>query len=403
MRPTYISIFVFVLFLLLGQNVLSSFNINENRFQFLMMAFSLVPGSYFSYYWKNKISYLWLMSYLLLFSAYKLVTDTGEGTRTFLMTIIASPVIIAAFPAMERFRSVLSFRRMWKNIWLIFVFFYLFETLMAIYERISGHMVFGWSSINNMTNVVDIGDYRSTALYGHPLYNALMVSTAMTFILTSKLRPAYKFLLWGIGFGAILCFNTRGSIVANSLILGLYVLYTILLNRRVNNSTKTSVMLAGAAVASIGYIVLNTGYVGGRLLKMGLIDESSAQVRIDAMDFVMGRGLTSFLFGMNYHQYTDFLYVNRIPALENFWLEYLMRFGLIFLIGYVLFYFFFLKSEMKNYKLFDKLLICGSFILIASTNNSLSTSFIALLYFFILIRLFNPASFKKIVDKKYRI
>lgn len=403
MKSTQISVAVAFLFLAFGENVLSSFNINQQLFQFILVVLSLVSVMD---QWKTlrmDKSYVALISFLFVFSAYKLLTDTGEGSRILLMTIVSAPIILNAFPPIESCGLRIRNQVLWRQVFRLFIIFFLIETLMAIFERVSGKMVFGWASLSSMSQFSNVMEYRSTALYGHPLYNALMVSTAMTFFLTSALRPKYKFLLWGIGFGALLCFNTRGSIVGNSLILGLYMFHTILLNRRVSNSTKTSLLLAASAVAFFGYLALTTGTVGGRLLTMGLFDESSAQVRVDAMDFIISKGFTTFLIGMSYKSYTNYLFANHIAALENFWLEYLMRFGLIFLIGYVLFYFLFLKREMRNYKLFDKLLISGTFILIASTNNSLSTSFIALLYFLILIRLFNPASFRKIVNKKYHI
>ena len=136
-------------------------------------------------------------------------------------------------------------------------------------------------------------------------------------------------------------------------------------------------------------------------MSMGLVDDSSAQVRLDIIEFVSSIHLQDYLFGMNFQDYNKLLFSNGMSATENWWVDYLFRCGLVFLICYMLFYTLYLKEEFRYYRLFDKLYVTIAFLFIATTNNSLSTSFVALFYYLFLIRLFNPPTFQTIVRKKY--
>lgn len=84
-------------------------------------------------------------------------------------------------------------------------------------------------------------------------------------------------------------------------------------------------------------------------------------------------------------------------ALENPWLGYIIRNGLIFLVVYVFLYFLTFKKLLEDYSKFDKLFVSVCFLLIASTNNSLDGSYIYLFYFMLLSIIFNP----KLLGKEY--
>jgi hypothetical protein len=400
MRLSHISLLVITLIFSLGGNVLFAMGIEENRFQAAMVALALIPAYSMLHSWKKNNTFVLLLTYLTLFSIFKLITDRGEGTRAFLLTIISAPIIYASLPYLGR-KNKNEYIDFWTYATYILLFAYLAETGVAIYERVAGRQIFGWASYVVTLDAIGIENYRSSALYGHPLYNALMVSISMAFILISDLRPKYKFFLWGLGYAAILCFNARASIVGNALLLGLYLLHTSVANRKVKFSTKIGIILLGIVIAAVAYKAIMSGLVGARLLNMGLMDEDSSQVRIDAVEFVSGLDMKTYLYGMSFNEFASLLRFHHVEALENFWIEYLLRYGLVFLVPYVFFYFLFMRHELQRYSFFESMFVCTAFILIASTNNSLSTSFVALLYFLVLIRIFDPLLLKQTVKRKY--
>lgn len=401
MKYYSISLFIVGAILLLGQNVLSYFGFDDNRFQLLMLLLAFIPSIAYNHRWSKHHSLLSLVLFVVFFSLFSLLTDKGEGTRALAMTIIGAPILMTAFPLIDK-NNIIR-RNFWNKAFRVFLVLYLLEVLLAILERIMGHPIFGWHGISQTASISSVGvsDFRSTGMYGHPLYNALMVSTAMAFILVSDLKPKLKFLLWGLGYIAVLCFNTRGSIVGNALFMGVYIISTFVVNRKMSDSSKIAILILGLLMAGAAYFLMAQGFLGGRLMTMGLVDDSSAQVRIDIIEFVKGIPLDDYLFGMNFRDYTFLLFRNGLAATENFWIDYLFRYGLIFLVFYITLYFFYLKKELKNYKSFDRFYVTSAFLLIASTNNSLSSSFVALFYFLFLIRLFNPRIFHSAVNRDF--
>lgn len=401
MKYYNISLFVVAIVLLLGSNVLTYFGYDEKTFQLLMVVLALIPSLIYRHRWTRNQSQVLLIAFVVLFSMYKLWTDRGEGTRALTLTILGAPVLITAFPLVNR-KTLFLKSHFWEKAFKVFIAAYLLEVLTAILERIIGHPIWGWHSLNSNITIQSIGvmEFRCTGMYGHPLYNALMVSTAMAFLLISELKPKIKFALWGIGYIAVLCFNARGSIIGNAILLGVYILSTFFMNRRMADSTKISVFVSGALMIAIAYFLISSGLVGGRL--SNLFNDGNAQGRIDSAVFITKVPLQNYLFGLTHKEYKFLLLRNGLNATENFWIDYLLRYGLIFLLCYCVLYFFYLKREFEFYKFFDKFFVTLTFLLIASTNNSLSTSFVALFYFLFLVRLFNPPTFRKIVNKKFR-
>ena len=163
----------------------------------------------------------------------------------------------------------------------LFFIFYLFETGMAITERVLGTTILGWNDIEFSVEDWGVSGFRSAALHGHPLYNALMVSISMAFILFSPLKIKYKMILWSMGYVSILCFNTRGSIVGNALLLAFYIIYVLLFDNSISSRTKVRLVMFSSIMTIVGLILFFNVGLGGRLAEMGLFDESSAQTRID--------------------------------------------------------------------------------------------------------------------------
>ena len=190
--------------------------------------------------------------------------------------------------------------RIWKSLMCLLFLFYIVEAGLAVYERLTWHLVFGWANIHTVGMNVTATDFRSTALLGHPLANALIVSTIMSFFLVSPLNSKYKYLLWFLGFVAILCFNARAAIIGNVVVFLVYLIYTLQFNDKISSQEKNRIFWGVLLLAVLGIYLMANGYVGGRFLESGVNDESS-QVRIDIWNVFMKYDLISFMFGVSSH------------------------------------------------------------------------------------------------------
>lgn len=405
MTKQSIYIVLITLILFLGTNVLGLLGINQNTFQALIIAISVILAlknrKYFS--WDKR--FLILLAISCIYGLYKLKTDTGEGTRAAVLTIIGAPLCFAAYPKLygktlyDKNEKVIF---LWRKIAKIAFVFFIVETGMAVIERIIGTDIIGWRT-SDQTLIMDDGysGFRSTSLWGHPLYNALIVSTFMFFIITSSLKQKYKFGLYLLGYFAILGFNTRGSMVGTALMLGVYVFHYVVFAKNVSLKRRMQLLGGTIIVFIVGVFLLFRMNYGGRLLEMGLFDDSSAQTRIDVFSIFQNFDMSYFLFGLPLQDIDFVKSYSGIKVTENFWIDWLLKFGIVFLLAYTICIISFVRRLYNGYPIFTRFFTGCGFILIASTNNSLSSNYSALLIYFLLIVVFNPVYFNRIVPRKY--
>ena len=386
--------------LFFGSNWLHLFNLSLNIYQSILIGLSLLiilPN--INVIIRNK-NILFLISFVSSYSIYKLLTDVGEGTRQVVLQILEPSIIYGAFlTAIQRNGN---HRFWWHKMTEIFFLFFLVETGWAIFERIIGINILGFSDVEEFS-LEDNGSasFRSASLHGHPLYNALMVSISMAFILFSPLKIKYKLTLWSLGYISILCFNTRGSIVGNVLLLGAYILYVLFVDKNVSSRIKKQLILFSSFAVIVGmFLFFNIG-LGGRLAEMGLFDESSAQTRIDVWNIFDRYPIDYFLWGISHDKMQDVMIMSGLLVTENFWIDQVLRLGVVFLSIYIIMYYKLIKSITSDYSFIHKMFVTGAFLLIASTNNSLSSNGLALLCFLILLEIFNPKRIRYNINKKY--
>lgn len=303
MMKQRIYIILITLTLFLGSNVLGLLRINQNTYQAIIIAVSILLA------FKNRKYFLWDKRFLVLiaisciYGLYKLKTDTGEGTRFAVLAIIGAPLCFAAYPKLygktlyNKYPQIIS---LWRIIARIAFIFFIAEAGMAVIERIIGADIIGWKTSERTIMIDSVGysGFRSTSLWGHPLYNALIVSTFMFFIITSNLKLKYKFGLYFLGYFAILGFNTRGSMVGDALMLGIYVLYYIVFSKNISIKKRMRLLWVTVIAFISGAFLLFSMNFGGRLLEMGLLDDNSAQTRIDVFSIFQYFDMEDFLFGL---------------------------------------------------------------------------------------------------------
>ena len=395
MSLLYKLLLIFIFFL--SKNVLIEAGINHRITDavILTLSFLLLLLYTNSMGRKCKEVYLIIVAFIA-YSFYKIYSDPSEGTRVLGLVLMLPVVTFGGLIYYEpsKQRSI----RFWKDMSWILWGFYLVECGLAIIERIIQHNFFNWQLADGIQYyTIDIEDsaFRSFALIGHPLQNALIVSTIMSFILISRLHLKLKFILWGIGYLAILSFNTRSSMVGNVLILVVYILHEILYSKQYTKKQKNGMFTFLVSFIIIAFISVFVYGVGGRLREMGLYDEGSASVRVDIWKIFDVLPLQKFLLGFDFDQMERIMLGAGVEVTENFWIDYLLRYGLIFLSIFVMLYYILIKKLYQGYSRFHILLTFLAFILIASTNNSLSTGWHPIFIYLVCIVLFKPSFFNE--------
>lgn len=381
----YSNIFILflVFFLFGGENVLSAYGFNFTEvtmiFFFVGLAVIILLG--------NKVlkikEYLWFMVFAGTYAITRFATNGVDGLFRLTSLLFGGIIMLGVFatPYQVRLHNIS------KAFPKILITFYIAECLVAIYERTTGTLVFGMPNSVTFMEEGDMGAFRSCSLLGHPLQNALIVTTIMTFILFSSITNKWKYSLWLLGYLSILCFNARSSMVGNILILFAYV--AIQFNDSKNLLRGVSVLVTVSILLAISYYFMSTYEWGGRLIDMGLVDDTSAQVRINAFNIFDHVTWKDILWG--YSKNIDMLTHNAgIGILENFWIGWLLQYGIFVVILFVLLMFFLLRKLYKNFTLFTAIVTAGSFWLTASTNNSLSWTYTPEAIFFLCVLVFSP-------------
>lgn len=256
----------------------------------------------------------------------------------------------------------------------LLVSFYCINSLWSIGERIVGINIFPFTGSTDLNNIIySLDGFRSTALQDHPLNNALCLSAIMVFILTSyNFSLNKKLLLFAIGFFAILCFNTRSSMILWAAMFLLFSIKYIFFEKGHDSLAKKLffALFVTLSIPTILYFIFRLN-LGGRLYSQELLDDS-AMVRISSIELFLNTDFMSIIFGLSQEKIDLLMYKSKVLIIENFWIVYFLRYGLI---GFTLlisgFYRLF-KRIFKPYSMYQRVFCFGGFFLLASTNNSLA-------------------------------
>lgn len=373
MKPLYL-LAVFILFFV-GINVLGALGIHV-EFTTAPIWHKILPSTYlilivFAFYlakygFRSHAEEKNL--FILFFCMLVLLLIRGAGGYIGVLNCFIMPVAFSYTTSIviKRYPSVK------KKLRRIVLMFFLIECSLAIIEKILGINVFPFLGTNETTgyvNEINTG-FRSTALQNHPLQNALCVSIVMAFILCSDYKLIKKFILFFFGYIALLCFNTRGSIVLWAIFFAIYILKNY---HKYRLPEKIGIILLVITFVSILIsLIINYGF-GERLLNFGLLDESSAGQRILIFGVFNIYSLSDMLLGLESDKLENSLDILNVGIVENPWLAILFSHGLIVLIFMVILFYQLFKRLFICYTKFNKLYLSFTFLIIASTNNSLVT------------------------------
>jgi len=257
-----------------------------------------------------------------------------------------------------------------KKIAKFILFFLVVECFLATLEFMLTYNFF--NDIRNFdSKLVDFGfgEFRSTALLGNPLANALCVSIIMGFILTSSMKLYKKFFFLLIGHIALLAFNARGALLVWAFIDFIFIISVFRLQKLKPIATFTIFISTTILVFVLYFLTENYGF-GGRLVNSKIIDGSS-QVRLKIEGSFDQLNGMDFLFGSS-DKYISVLSQGNAVGSENSAVALIFKHGIIAFTVMFCLYFFWISAILKSQTLFNKTIILSAFIVVGSTNNGLA-------------------------------
>lgn len=381
MKNIYCLLLLLILFL--GENVLNLINIDWKSVTVIFIIISSFLCISKKSILLNRKSYLTLCIFVIIFCLYKYIYIDHSFNKMSLL-IIAPPIIISCFPIKTKYPQI------WNKCFNIYIIFFNTECSIAIFEKITKTLVFARYSYTDelLTEIFSYSDFRSWSIIGHPLQNALVVSTMMNFFMISTLTFKKKIMLFSLGFLAILSFNTRSSIIIEAIFLFIFFLYTAKSKKNRNTVSPKKIYISLFTMIAL-FAILIIHYDFGSRIFLGIMDNvGSTSTRIDVWNIFNYYSLEDFMYGLTPNQYNRIKIVSGITVTENFWIDYLLYMGVIFMVMLFIIYIWVIKRSYKTYNKFERFYTLVPFLLIASSNNSLSAAWIQLFTFLFSINLF---------------
>lgn len=386
-----IIVFILIVFtFFIGDNVLSKYGIQLQYYKFFLIILCLLClKKIYSNGIKLFPEAIHLLMFTILYTGFKIFTGGSAGNTNMGIIVILPILIFITYLSMERKCSV---HHKYKKVLYIA---YLFECGIAIIEKLLYINIFQFNIGDEviMMSGLPSQEFRSIGLYGHPLQNALVVFTFILFILIYEPNIKLKFFLSVLGVISIFCFNTRAAIVLSVLCLGLYILYWIKVTKK-SSGIQITVLVCMFIISAVIYNMYSSGVIGGRLSSMGLYDDDSAAVRIAAWTIFDYYDLSDFILGINSTELELLQYRVSLYAIENFWLNWILSYGVLFVVGLIMLYIPVMKKLFKKESKFNTFFIIVPFFVLASTNPSLAVSIVPMTSF-LLLSYIMPRDIKK--------
>lgn len=308
-----------------------------------------------------------LLATACLLAVLTLMSDGASGLAYLLDAVICAPLVALCVHRLE----IASLRRLY--IWALALL--LINAVIAVAEYMLRTPLIGYlQSIS--------WEFRASALLGHPLTNGLMTATAVPFVMASSLSRTQKGGAIALMLLALLAFGARSATIGAIFAMALMYLGQNVREVREGRFSPDNFLVTNAVVIlvsiAIALIVLGTN-IADRLLSNALFDEN-ARVRVESLRLISLLQPQELWFGLGSDRLLAILEADRtIPIIENFWIVYLLQFGLIGAVplSAALIYFVVRIAPKGPVGLVGMVV----FLAVASTNNSLSTKTGALVFY----------------------
>lgn len=353
------------IFLNSNLSVLLGYQNNVTTVAFLPLALfllgKLLQGKILFFDKKNRKSL-----HILFLSILLLVFKLTDGQYDMFKTILLFFFIPYTFSIYLETFSLSQKKKLQKIIILLLIV----ECILSLYERVTYTVLLAnedtYSAINRAG---DTWSFRASALFGHPLGNAMLVSVINIFILSSDLPFIKRTIFFILALVALLCFNERGNIIIT---LIMSIPFFVSSFKKGNKKFKTIFILIGVPlfISSILYIAQSD--LGGRLFneKSGKHDNST-MARLEALNSFAYLNSDELFWGSNNLSDNVASRMNLL-AIENGIIAFLLDYGIILGIPLLIILISFQWDKLSIYPIWNKWIILLLFYGIGITNPHLS-------------------------------
>lgn len=272
----------------------------------------------------------------------------------------------------------------------ILILFLIVQSSIALYERLTYTTLL--ASEDDFFVMVEGQNwtFRASGLLGHPLANAMSISTLLAFVMCSSMKFPKKLLLVLIAYIALLCFNERGYILISTFVLIVYLGGTY--NKLLRKEKMFIWMICIPAVIWL-FSYLQTSDWGGRLFNTeSASSDHNAQVRLLALSAFSYLDFGQLVVGSP----TNYEYVLNKMALagiENGVVSIILYHGLLIGVIALVFWGIFQFNKLQDFGKLQKYLILIAFYGIGITNPHLTNPY-QWMIFLLSIYSFKPSKVK---------
>lgn len=268
---------------------------------------------------KLLLLYLLFWSFLLI-QMFVLERPFTVIIDTFLLPLLLCLIIWRLSPAQKR-----------PLVWTLHVAI-LLNVILGYYEYFSGHRLFPLSLGGD---VVVVGEWRSSALLGHPLTaSGIVAAYILALVLRPRICPTPMIRLPLIAFclGSLMAFGGRTALVFVLVVLGTMGAIEMLRMLR-GGRTSLPTAIAAICVLFVAVAVLSAAFDLGIFDKMLLrfsSDKGSAHARVATVALLSHFDLSELLLGPNQARVSALQsQLGLAYGIENFWIASTVQFGAI--------------------------------------------------------------------------
>lgn len=252
-------------------------------------------------------------------------------------------------------------------IWRLVVTFQYLDCFLAVIEKIM--------QVHIIPREDDYAIFRSTALQGHPLKNALVVSLIGIIMLLVNNNSLNRVISLSVTLLALICFGERTALLVFVVVVSLIAIDWFLRFIFGMSVKKFDIIIAQSGILVI-ILVLSIVFMytnlGDRILYHDVVE--SGMIRYHALRMLSFMG-SDLLTGVPFYKITYYMTQNEIPVIENYIIIWILSMGLIvgglLILSYLWFLFDLARSAYRYGYVFVFPLMC--FFINVLTSNSLST------------------------------
>lgn len=205
------------------------------------------------------------------------------------------------------------------------------NALIALFEFVNGARLTPLVA----ENITLVSDWRSSALLGHPLQNALVTATYTLILFQGGGRDLPRLLRLGVIVLQLAALVVFGGRVATLLLavfggaaLSLQLWRAVQLRRL--TSSDAAIFMAVSTAAIVGLVLLIGGGFFDLFIKRFIQDEGSANARLAMFDLVNQIPLSAFLFGSDPEHIATLQRLEGIEfGIESFWVAFVAFYGIV--------------------------------------------------------------------------